>query len=122
MSSQPSRVRWLAVQVGAEHLFLSSADVAALVEAIDRLTEGMLKSHTGITAPPDIAGALQDSIRALHELRQAIVRTSGSLADPPLKLERSQKGLLRTVLADITGYQRGDLTPGLRQLRQLLNH
>jgi hypothetical protein len=31
----------------------------------------------------------------------------------------SEASLLRSVLADITGYQRGDLTLGLRELRDI---
>ena|SRR5438067_7747909 len=120
MGSGPSRARPLAVQIGDVHLFLSSADVHMLADAINRLIDGMLKSHTGIAAPPESAGSLHAYVAELQELRQACVRTSGSWADPPLKLDRGERRLLRMVLADITGYQRGDLTPGLRQLRQLI--
>ena len=84
---------------------------ALLADAINRLIDGMLKSHTGIAAPPESAGSLHAYVAELQELRQACVRTSGSWADPPLKLDRGERRLLRMVLADITGYQRGDLTP-----------
>ena len=33
----------------------------------------------------------------------------------------TEASLLRSVLADITGYQRGDLTLGLRELRDILS-
>jgi hypothetical protein len=67
------------VQIGDVHLFLSSADVSMLADAINRLIEGMLKSHTGIHAPPESAGSLQAYVAELQELQQAFVPTSGSL-------------------------------------------
>ena len=45
---------------------------------------------------------------------------SGSPLDP-FKLGVAERGLLRGVLSDITGYQRGDLTPALRELRQVVS-
>jgi hypothetical protein len=120
MASGPSRVRWLAVQIGDVHLFLSSTDVRMLADAINRLIDGMLRSRTGIAASPESAGSLHAYVAELQELRQVFLRTSGSLAGPPLKLDRGESRLLRMVLADITGYQRDDLTQSLRQVRQLL--
>jgi hypothetical protein len=108
------------VQVGDVHLVLSSADVTALASGFDRLVEGMVRSHSEVAARPGMADALQAHLSDLQELRQAFVRSSGSLADPPLELDRGKARLVRSVLADITGYQRGDLTPGLRQLRELI--
>jgi hypothetical protein len=120
MASQPSRVRPLAVQVGDVHLFLSSGDVELLLDGIDRLMAGMVKSHATSAGRPGVAEALQAHIADLEGLRQVFSRPSVSLADPPLKLDRGEARLVRSVLADIDGYQRGDLTPGLRELRQLV--
>jgi hypothetical protein len=43
------------------------------------------------------------------------------MGDGMREVTRDRARLLREVLADITGYQRGDLTPGLRDLRRLLS-
>ncbi len=94
MGSGPSRVvRPLAVQIGDVHLFLSSADVSMLADAINRLIEGMLKSRTGIAAHPESAGSLQAYVEELQELRRAVVRTSGSLADLPLRPDLGERRL-----------------------------
>jgi hypothetical protein len=101
-------------------MFLPSADVSLLIEAIDRMMEGMRSSHSG-TGKPVRTEALQAHLAELNELRAALLRPSGPLADP-LKLDQAQERLLRAVLADITGYQRADLTPSLKELRQLLSN
>lgn len=105
------RVRPLSVQIGGLHLVLSSGDLKVLVDTIDRLVEQMLESR---------ATGVLDDVEALQKLRQTFTNSSGSLADPPLRLDKTEIRLVRALLDDITGYRRGDLTPGLRQLRQLL--
>lgn len=120
MTSGSLRARPRAVQIGDVHLFLDAGDVNCLVGGIDRLIEGMLRSN-GSTEQPGMAEAVQSHIADLEQLRRGFAQPSGTLADPPLQLDPRRARLVRSVLADITGYQRGDLTPGLRDLRQLIS-
>ena len=71
---------------------------------IDALVDGPHASHLG----------------ELGTLRDELVAASSSLFAPPLRIEGDEARLLRNVLLDLTGYQRVELTPGLRELQQLL--
>jgi hypothetical protein len=119
MGFEPRRSRPLPVQVGNVHIVLTAADVNRLTDAISQLAAEMRKSHLQSDQAPTVE-ALRGHLADLDELRGVLASASGSLAGPPFEITREQARLLRTVLADVTGYQRGELTAALRELRQIL--
>jgi hypothetical protein len=114
------RERPLLMRRGAFELVLPAADANMLLDAIDRLIEGMQKSRWDEDLP-GVLEALNAHVDRLHDLQEVLVGSSTSLAGPPLKLERRIARLLRDVIADMRGYQRMDLTAGLIELRRMLD-
>jgi hypothetical protein len=114
------RARTLLVRYGNVHLILPGHDVTQLIEAIDTLAEGVRKAHLGRDVP-GATKALEGHLDALQRLKDALAAPAHSLADPPLEITREHGRLLRQVLADISGYQRGELTSSLRELRRILS-
>jgi hypothetical protein len=114
------RERPLLMRRGTLELVLPAEDANLLLDAIDRLVEGMQKSRWDENLP-GVLEALNAHVGRLHELQAVLVGSSSSLAGPPLKLERRIARLLRDVIADMRGYQRIDLTAGLIELRRMLD-
>ena len=114
------RRRPLPMRRGAFELVLPADDANMLLDAIDRLVEGMQKSRWDEDLP-GVMEALNAHVERLHDLQDVLVNSSSSLAGPPLKLERRIARLLRDVIGDMRGYQRIDLTPGLIELRRILD-
>jgi hypothetical protein len=112
--------RPLVLQVGDGEIVLVASDVSVLLDAIERLADGMRESFLH-HQQPGVLEALRAQAAQLESLRDALATPNRSLLDPPLEVTHDRARLLREVLADITGYQRGDLTPGLRDLRRLLS-
>ena len=120
MNVASAETRPLALQVGDGELILVASDVNVLLDAIERLAEGMRESCL-YHQQPGVLEALLTRSAELESLQDALATPARSLADPPLEITRVRARLLREVLADITGYQRGELTPGLRDLRRVLS-
>ena len=120
MNVASAETRPLALQVGDGELLLVASDVNVLLDAIERLAEGMRESCL-YHQQPGVLEALLTRSAELESLQDALATPARSLADPPLEITRVRARLLREVLADITGYQRGELTPGLRDLRRVLS-
>ena len=121
MNIASADTRPLALQVADGELMLVASDVNVLLDAIERLAEGMRESFLHHHHQPGVLEALQTRSAELESLLYALATPARSLADPPLEITSVRARLLREVLADITGYQRGELTPGLRELRRVLS-
>ena len=121
VESVSRRQRPLPLQVGDVYLILVPDDVNAILAGIGKLADGMRNANAGQDMRPGAEKALGTYLDELAALQQALTAPASSLADPPFEVTRDRARLLRLVLADITGYQRGDLTPGLRELRRLLS-
>jgi hypothetical protein len=113
------RERPLLLRRGTFELVLPADDANLLLDAVDRLVDGMQKASWDEDLP-GIAEALNAHVERLHELQQVLLSCSSSLTDPPLKLDRRLARLLRDVLADMRGYQRTDLTADLLELRRIV--
>jgi hypothetical protein len=113
------RTRPLALRVGVNGVVLDAAEVNLLVGSIERLVDGMRRAHLG-SSRPGAAEALRAHLEELESLQQALLSSSLTLLDPPLELDKGRALLVRQVLSDIVGYQRGELAGGLRELRQAL--
>ena len=90
------------------------------MRAIDVMVEGVRKAYVGEEDRPGFADTLEAHVADLEGLRRKLLVESGSLLRP-WNPQVSERSLLRSVLSDITGYQRGDLTAGLRELREILS-
>jgi hypothetical protein len=115
----PDRTRPLSLRVGGRDVFLPAADANELVAAIG---ESIASTRAGLERLPDTHDpkVSLSVIADLEQLRDAVATSAVGFADPPLEVRREDVYLLRQVLADISGYQRRDLTPGLRELRDAL--
>ena len=119
---QPMRPRRspLALRVGDAEVILLAGDVDLLGEAIDLLGVAIerARSETGRTSSDR---AVTDEVLAELSMLKTLLDTPvHGFADPALEPGRAQIGLLRQVLADLSGYHRIDLPPALRELRSLL--
>jgi hypothetical protein len=94
----------LSLRLADGSVALSADDVNLVLQGIDALVDGPHASHLG----------------ELGRLREELVTASSSLLAPPLRIDADEARLLRNVLLDLTGYQRVELTSGLRELQQLL--
>jgi hypothetical protein len=119
MESGSRRTKPLPVRIGSVNLILVAADVNLLIEAAERLAQGMQQTHER-EGHAGTAESLRLHLAELESLQEALASACGSLADPPLEISRERARLLRQVMADVTGYQRGELTVPLRELRQIL--
>jgi hypothetical protein len=108
----------LPVRVGDVEVILLAEDVNALLESVDNLVASTYKSLEKAGATHEIG---QRSIDELEELGNRLATSGGRFGDPPLEIDNDSSRVLRKVLADIDGYQRRELTPGLRELRALLS-
>jgi len=122
--SQPAptrepRTRPLPVLVDGVEVILLAEDVNVLLESVDNLVASTHKSleRAGATQLHEVA---QRSIDELEELGDRLATAGGRLGDPPLEIDQDGSRVMRKVLADIDGYQRRELTPGLRELRTRL--
>lgn len=98
------RERPLSLRLAEGSVALSAGDVNLVLQGIDALVDGPHASHLG----------------ELGKLRDELATASSSLFAPPLRIGADEARLLRNVLLDLTGYQRVELTSGLRELQQLL--
>jgi hypothetical protein len=115
--SREPRTRPLPVLVGGTEVILLAEDVNALLQSVDNLVASTYKSLERAGASLEIG---QRSIDELEELGEQLATSGGRLGDPPLEIDGDGSRVMRKVLADIDGYQRRELTPGLRELRTLL--
>jgi hypothetical protein len=115
--SREPRSRPLPVLVGGVEVILLAEDVNALLQSVDNLVASTYKSLERAGASLEVG---QRSIDELEELGRELATSGGRLGDPPLEIDRDSSRVMRKVLADIDGYQRRELTPGLRELRALL--
>jgi hypothetical protein len=113
------RERPLPVRAGGAEVILVAADVNLLIDSIERFADGLRESYLN-PERPGRAEVLRAQVDELQSLQEALATACSSLADPPLVIDTDRVGLLRKVLAEVTGYQRGELTAGLRALRLIL--
>jgi hypothetical protein len=114
------RTRPLALLIADEELILLGDDVNALVDSIDKLiaaTYDALRRTGGNDSRIEVS---QQAIAEYEELAVVLSTAGSRLGDPPVEIDRERTRLLRQVVADLDGYQRRELTPGLLDLRKRL--
>lgn len=115
------RTRPLALLIDGDELILLGDDVNALVQSLDKL---IATTYEALRRSGADAGRVESSQQAIDDLDglAGLLSTAGSrLGDPPVEIDRERGRLLRQAVADLDGYQRRELTPGLLDLRQRLS-
>jgi hypothetical protein len=114
------RTRPLALAIGGEELILLGDDVNALVESIGKLIEATYESLRRSGADESRVAAYEEAAAEFEGLADLLTTTGSRLGDPPVEVDRVQIRMLRQAVADLDGYQRRELTPGLVDLRKRL--
>ena len=114
------RTRPLALRIAGEELILLGDDVNALVDSIDKLIAATYDALRRSGANDSRVEVSQQAIAEYEELAVALSTSGARLGDPPVEIDRERTRLLRQVVADLDGYQRRELTPGLLDLRKRL--
>jgi hypothetical protein len=120
MERSLQRQRPLPIEVGDRHVLLPASDAEFLIGAIDAMVRGVERAPAGAGRGGRSSAAVYAHLNELMSLRERLASWSGSLLEP-VRLDTSQSRLLRGVLSDVTGYQRGELTEPLRELRRVLS-
>ena len=111
------RTRPLPLRVGDGEVILLADDVNQLVESADKLVAATYESLKRTSGQNEVS---QKAIEELESMSEVLTTAGLRFGDPPVEVDRDRARVLRQLLADIDGYQRRELTPGLRDLRQRL--
>ena len=114
------RARPLALLIAGDELILLGDDVNALVDSIDKLIAATYDALRRSGANDSRIEVSQQAITEYEELAVVLSTSGARLGDPPVEIDRERARLLRQVVADLDGYQRRELTPGLLDLRKRL--
>jgi hypothetical protein len=116
-ATRSPRTRPLPLRVGDGEVILLADDVNQLVESADKLVAATYESLKRSGAEHDVSQKAIDELESISE----VLTTEGlRFGDPPVEVDRDRARVLRQLLADIDGYQRRELTPGLLDLRRQL--
>jgi hypothetical protein len=107
----------LALRVGRAEVILTARDVQELLDALDTLVVGLERE---LAADPASAVATVTALDAYARLRCDLLVAPWRLGADPLELDAGGMARLRSVLADLAGYQRGAVGAGLAALRDAL--
>jgi hypothetical protein len=110
----------LPLRVRDSELILSAGDTNRLIAGVGAYCDSLHESARTSQKPEVIAHA-HGTIEQLHALVEELTKPCNPLSDPPLELKSDQLRLMRRVLADMNGYQRGDLTPALSELSRVIS-
>jgi hypothetical protein len=111
----------LTLRAGELEVTLTASEVQALIEAMEARRR-MLTRQLGQRAretPHTLEGATR-RIGRLEQLEELLLRVSPSVSDPPLELDADQATLVLETLGGLSGYQRGEITGGLKDLGRAL--
>ena len=97
---------------------LTASDINALVSGMEVWRHSLTKQVEQLGPDkPEAHGAAMRRIGRLEELEELLIRQPSGLTDPPLELDADHASLVQEALGELTGYQRGELTGGLRELK-----
>ena len=120
---QASRVRNdpLTIGVGQSELTLTSSEVNALISGMEAWRRSLARQLAQISRDqPQALEAATRRMGRLERLEEVLMSTPSRLSDPPLELDEDQAKLVEEALGELTGYQRGELSGGLRELKLAL--
>jgi hypothetical protein len=119
-SLPPSRRPPLPLRVGDVEVILLGEDVDLLEDAIESLRLAIEGSRSRSGPEPMDGDVTSEVLAELAALRRLLDAPAPGLRDPALEPSPAQRRLLRQALAELSGYQRIDLPPALRELRSNL--
>jgi hypothetical protein len=112
----------LTLRIGASELTLSSSDVNALLEAIQAWRRAERKRLAQLARDePQMLESATRRIGRLEQLEELLIHAPSRLSDPPVELNADQARLVLETLGELSGYQRGEITGGLRELKLALD-
>jgi len=114
----PRRERPLALQIAGNETILIGSEVDELIGASERLRASI--GEHALRRPGKGDEALLATIQGLSALEESLATAAPGPLDPPLAIGADEAKLLRRILAELVGYQRGDLSDGLKSLRREL--
>ena len=113
-----SRDRPLTLALDGRYVVVLADDVNLLIDAAEQLLAGMAEQVTQGRA--SAASVTYEQVASLDSFIDSLATAALTLADPPLEIPAPDRTIVRRLLAEIRGYQRGELTPGLQELRNEL--
>jgi hypothetical protein len=119
-SASARRRQSLALRAGEREVVLLPDDVNTLIDGIDRLVDAV-NARIDRSHRPHEPHVSRDVLERVEALRGVLGASTSKLTDPAVEITREDARLLRQVMADISGYQRSDLTRGLIDLSLALD-
>jgi len=120
---QPVRRRSgpLTILVGQTELTLVSSEVNVLIDGMREWRQMLARQLEQVRRDkPQALEATTRRIGRIEQLEELLAGTSSRLGDAPLTFDADQSDLVQETLGEISGYQRGELTGGLKDLRMAL--
>ena len=111
----------LTLGLGGSELTLTGSEVNALISGMEAWRHSLKRQLEQIARDkPQAMEAATRRIGRLEQLEDVLAGTASGLSDPPLELDDDQATLVQETLGELTGYQRRELTGGLRELKLAL--
>ena len=111
----------LTIEIGGSELTLTSSEVNVLLEGMREWRQMLSRQLEQIRRDkPQALEATTRRIGRIEQLEELLATKSSRLGDPALVLDADQTDLVQETLGEISGYQRGELTGGLKDLRMAL--
>jgi len=107
----------LVLRIGRREVILLAGDVRLLLDAADVLADAIANEADRAHGRWD---ASAHAVAELDALKGALTRAPGGVLAPAVEVDAAAARLLQRVTADMAGYQRSELTPGLHDLRHAL--
>jgi hypothetical protein len=111
----------LTILVGQVELTLVSSEVNTLIDGMREWRQMLSRQLDQLRRDkPQALEATTRRIGRIEQLEELLAGKSSRLGDPPLMFDADQTDLVQETLGEISGYQRGELTGGLKDLRMAL--
>ena len=111
----------LTILVGQTELTLVSSEVNILIDGMKEWRQALSRQLDQVRRDkPQALEATTRRIGRIEQLEELLAGKSSRLGDPPLVFDADQTDLVQETLGEISGYQRGELTGGLKDLRMAL--
>jgi hypothetical protein len=121
MTDEPVKHRSgpLTLRLEDGELTLTGSDTNALIDAMEAWRQSLtqrLAEHEHDR--PERLEVTARSIDTLSKLEDLLATAPSRLSDPPLELDQDQVSHVLQTLNELSGYQRGELSSGLTELRR----
>jgi hypothetical protein len=122
MSDVQRRRGPLSLLVGGRTVTLLAANANILIDALERGAAALRRDLERLShEQPQSLPLAEEHLDAHAALIHTLSTVRSRLIDPPIELGSTEVQLLRTVFAEMVGYQRQQLTSDLEQLKLAVN-